>query len=120
MVSGTYAPEPDPFHSLIERWQLTGKGVSVPKIATLLWSSYLTGMQLPGFLGTSASLRLTFRGNGAVAEIPFDYRTRIVEFDDRYSKLQSASKLIGSQDTFADAEVWSHIRAETNPILSPS
>ncbi len=28
--------------------------------------------------------------------------------------------LIGNQDTFADAEVWSHIRAETDPILSPS
>ena len=120
MVSGTYTPEPDPFHKLIERWQLAAKGLTVPQIATFLWSSYLTGMQLPGLLGTSAMLRLTFRGDGATAEIPFDYRTRIVEFDDRYSRLQSATELIGSQGTFADAEVWSHIRVDTKPTPSPS
>jgi hypothetical protein len=120
MVSGTYAPEPDPFHKLMERWQLAPKGVTVPQIATLLWSSYLTGMQLPGLLGTSAMLRLNFREHGPAAEIPFHYQTRIVEFDDRYSRLQSASELIGSQDTFADAEVWSLIRVESNATPSPS
>jgi MaoC like domain len=114
MVSGTYAPEPDPFRDLIERWRLAGKGVTVPQIATFLWSSYLTGMQLPGLLGTSAMLRLTFRGEEATAEVPFDYSTRVVEFDDRYSRLHSATVLGCSQGPFADAEVWSHIRVESN------
>ena len=109
-VSGRYAPSSVPLRRLVERWNVARKGATNAQINCLLWSSYLTGMQLPGVRGTSAQLRMTFRGQGPAPETPFDYIARIVEFDPRFGILRSAANLSGKQGPFCDAEVWSHVR----------
>jgi hypothetical protein len=110
-VSGRYAPSSLPLRGLVERWSVARKGATSDQINCLLWSSYLTGMQLPGARGTSAQLRLTFRSEGPAPETPFDYIAKVVEFDPRFAILRSAATLSGKQGPFCDAEVWSHVRA---------
>ena len=114
-VSGRYAPEPSALRRIVDRWGLPGKGLTPPRVAALLWSSYLTGMHLPGLPGTSAQLRLSFRPDGPPPRLPFDYRSRVVGFDDRFRLLHSATELAVEGSVFADAEVWSRVRAEGDP-----
>ncbi len=113
VVAGRYAPAPEHLNLLIDRWRLVDKGVTKPQVAVLLWSSYLTGMQLPGLLGTSAQLRLAFRPAGPAPEIPFDYVAELAEFDERFSLLRTKARLSGTRGVFVDAEVSSHLRTET-------
>ncbi len=112
-VNDRYAPSPEHLRALIQRWRLTEKGLTMPQVGVLLWSSYLTGMQLPGLRGTSVQLRLRFRPEGPGAETPFDYEARVAEFDERFSLLRTAAKLSGVKGVFADSEVSSHLRAHT-------
>jgi hypothetical protein len=111
VVAGRYAPSPEHLRMLIERWRLADRGVTRAQVAVLLWSSYLTGMQLPGLLGTSAQLRLAFRPDGPAPVIPFDYVAELAEFDERFSLLRTKALLSGPRGVFADAEVSSHLRA---------
>jgi hypothetical protein len=46
--------------------------------------------------------------------LPFDYRSRVVGFDDRFRLLHSKTELSTPEGTFADAEVWSHVRGDEN------
>jgi hypothetical protein len=109
-VAGRYAPEPAALRLVLDHWRLPDKGATPPQVAVLLWSSYLTGMHLPGLRGTSAQLRATFRPGGPPPSIPFDYRSRVVNFDERFRMLHSATELSRPEGVFADAEVWSHLR----------
>jgi hypothetical protein len=109
-VEGNYAPAPGPLRALIERWNLARKGVSLPQIGVFLWSSYLTGMHVPGLLGTSARLEVSYVSEGTTAEIPFKYNARVSEFDDRFSLLRTSTELSGRRGTFGTAEVTSHVR----------
>jgi hypothetical protein len=116
-VSGRYAPSPDALAMILLKWKLTDKGVTLPQIGTMLWSSYLTGMQLPGLPGTSAHLRLSFGDDHSRPESPFDYETTVADFDKRFPHLHlltSHSVLRGQHGTFAEAEIVSHVRGETS------
>jgi MaoC like domain len=114
-VAGRYAPDPTALGRIIERWHLLAKGATPPQVANLLWSSYLTGMHLPGLAGTSAQLQLTYRLGGPPPRIPFDYRSRVVGFDDRFRLLHSSTELSSDEGIFADAEVWSRVRDDEAP-----
>jgi hypothetical protein len=109
-VSGRYAPDPAALAQIMTRWRLASKGATPPQVAGLLWSSYLTGMHLPGLRGTSAQLQLTFRPGGPPPRTPFDYRSRVVGFDERFQLLHSSTELASVEGVFADAEVWSQVR----------
>jgi hypothetical protein len=109
-VVGCYAPEPAALRRILDQWRLPDKGATPPQVAVLLWSSYLTGMHLPGLRGTSAQLRATFRPDGPPPLLPFHYRSRLLSFDERFRMLHSAAKLSQPEGVFADAEVWSHLR----------
>jgi hypothetical protein len=117
-VSGRYAPDPVALRRIGEKWKLAGKGATRAQVAVMLWSSYLTGMHLPGLPGTSAQLQVTFHPDGPPAGLPFDYRSKVVGFDERFQLLHSSTELSTAEGTFADAEVWSHVRDE--PIRLPS
>ena len=118
-VGGRYAPEPAALRRILDRWRLPEKGATPPQVAVLLWSSYLTGMHLPGLRGTSAQLRVAFRAVGPPPRTPFDYRSRVVGFDDRFRLLHSATELSRAEGVFADAEVWSHLR-DDGPSSPPA
>ena len=109
-VAGRYAPSPGPLRALVERWDMGRKGVTIAQVGVFLWSSYLTGMHLPGLLGTSAKLEVSYVPERTPAEIPFDYETRVEEFDDRFNILRTITELSGRQGTFATAEVSAHVR----------
>jgi hypothetical protein len=110
-VSGCYAPAPGPLRALENRWKLHNKGATRPQIGVFLWSSFLTGMHLPGLLGTSAKLEVTYAPAATAAELPFNYDTEVQEYDDRFNLLVTKSELSGRTGAFATAEVSSHIRS---------
>ena len=109
-VGGRYAPPRDAFETLVARWGLAAKGVQAPQIAVFLWSSFLTGMHLPGLHGTSAGFRVTFDPGTSGGAVPFDYDTTIQGFDDRFRLLTTTTILSGRGGPFAAAEVVAHVR----------
>jgi hypothetical protein len=66
-------------------------------------------MHVPGLLGTSARLEVSYFSEGTTAEIPFKYNA-VSEFDDRFSLLRTNAELSGPRGAFGKAEVRSHVR----------
>lgn len=111
-VDGMYAPDGEQLAALIERWQLTGKGVEPAQLAALLWSSYLVGMELPGRRALFARLMLSWE-----QPLPtiFAYTARVRAFDQRFNLLRLDVRL-EAEGGAAHGELRSFVLPETPGI----
>ncbi len=109
-VEGIYAPSPEAFGQLIERWDLRGKGVSPLNLAALLWSSYMVGMELPGERAAFTSLKISFTAARS-CNTPFRYVSTVVEMDDRFGRLATSSELRILEAAVAHVESVALVRA---------
>lgn len=116
-ISGAYAPSRSDLDRLIARWGIASKGVSASQLATLLWSSYLVGMQLPGKRANCWWVKVQFRPDARHSDEPLAYETRITKFDDRVGLVEVASALRCGDAAFADVHQGAFVRPDA-PVCS--
>jgi len=115
-VGGENAPSPTLFGKLFDGWNLSATVETAPRLAALLWSSYLVGMQLPGERGTFSRLELRFRESLPPLSFPLAYQARITSFDERFHLLQISANLFCGGVSIADAEISSFVRYDSPPL----
>jgi NAD(P)-dependent dehydrogenase (short-subunit alcohol dehydrogenase family) len=110
--SGRYSPTPEAIGDLIERWGLSGKGLSPLHLAALAWSSFLIGMELPGKRATFSRLRVAFADPICHMTEPFAYAATVAEFDPRYDLMRVEACLSSEGHSIGNAELWSIVRRD--------
>jgi NAD(P)-dependent dehydrogenase (short-subunit alcohol dehydrogenase family) len=114
-VEGRYSPSEDLLETLLDRAGLAGKGVQAPEVATLLWASYLVGMELPGEQALFVRLKVAFEpceGGG-----PIDYDARVENVDQRFDLVEIKARLTRGACPLAAVEIGAYVRRDT-PRLS--
>jgi NAD(P)-dependent dehydrogenase (short-subunit alcohol dehydrogenase family) len=125
---GAYYPASE-LADLIARFGLAERGLVPEQVASLLWSSYLIGMQLPGERALFSRLTLTFADMPpAPGSGPLEYQARVTSFDERFNLARITAQLALAGSPFADAELRAFVRedvprtgaAELQRLLPPS
>jgi NAD(P)-dependent dehydrogenase (short-subunit alcohol dehydrogenase family)/acyl dehydratase len=115
LVEGRYSPSEVPFQMLLDRGGLEEKGVQATEIATLLWASYLVGMELPGERALFARLKVAFEpseGGG-----PIQYEAHVENVDERFDLVNIKARLAREGSPLAVVEIGAYVRRDT-PQLS--
>jgi NAD(P)-dependent dehydrogenase (short-subunit alcohol dehydrogenase family) len=116
-ISGSYAPARSALDALIARWGIAGKGVSAAQLATMLWSSYLVGMQLPGIRANCWWVKLQFRPDALHSDAPLAYETQVAKLDERVGLVEVKSELRWGDALFAEALQGAFVRPDP-PVCS--
>jgi NAD(P)-dependent dehydrogenase (short-subunit alcohol dehydrogenase family) len=90
--------------------------VTVPQIITLMWTSYMVGMRLPGERAVYSRLKLAFRGPGPDLRASFYNVANLAKFDERFDAIKVAASLSWRGSTFAEAEMWSFARQDSPSV----
>lgn len=94
LVDQSYAPEETQVVAMAQRYGLPEKGVDEATLISLLWASYLIGMEIPGRQALFSELDLQFASNPSNSgpDTPrFD--ARVSDFDDRFNLVLVAATL---------------------------
>jgi NAD(P)-dependent dehydrogenase (short-subunit alcohol dehydrogenase family) len=109
-VSGKYDCDVAAIEALSARW----KNADYPFVlATLCWSSYLIGMELPGESALFSRLHLMFERQQPSGELR--YNAAIFSVDDRLGQIRIRASLTANDCNLASAELWSYTRPEPPP-----
>jgi NAD(P)-dependent dehydrogenase (short-subunit alcohol dehydrogenase family) len=96
-VAGSYGAAAKEYHALVRRFGLGQRGVSGYLLHSILFASYLVGMELPGERGLLSSLRISLPrcvpGSGGK---PLRYEAAVVEKDPRLGSLTVAAEVAHS------------------------
>jgi NAD(P)-dependent dehydrogenase (short-subunit alcohol dehydrogenase family) len=92
-----------------ETYAQPDRGLSDLHAASLLWSSYLIGMQLPGERALFSRLQLTFI-EPPPPPGPLAYRASVASFDDRFNLARIHAQLAVGDQPFATAELRAFVR----------
>ena len=111
-ASGEYAVAPGPFRALVDRWGLAGKGATDAQLASMLWASYLVGMELPGERALFARLKIEFAADRAAGAGPFSYEARADELDPRFDLLGATARLGRGGRPFAEVDLGAYARRD--------
>ncbi len=118
-VNGTYGPGTQEFIQVVARRGLSEKGATPHQIATMMWASFLVGMELPGQRAVFWRLILNFLPELESHTFPFDYEAVVQELDERYDLLHTTGTLSSKQTTGATAQIWAFVRQDSpQPSLS--
>jgi NAD(P)-dependent dehydrogenase (short-subunit alcohol dehydrogenase family) len=110
-VRGAYAPSEAAFAQLLDRWELGGKGLGRDRLAALLWSSYLVGMELPGKRALFWSLDLRFRDD-VPGSTSFSYVATVDRADEQMEFVDVTADLTCGETPWAQAKVRAFVRRE--------
>ncbi|MDJ0702067.1 MAG: SDR family NAD(P)-dependent oxidoreductase [Leptolyngbyaceae cyanobacterium MO_188.B28] len=110
LVKGEFFPSMQAFHDLNKRLGLIDKGLSEVQIATLLWSSYLVGMELPGRQALFSKLSLDFEQIDCDRSASIAYSARVKDFDSRFNLLRTEANLFTNGAPLATADIRSFVR----------
>jgi NAD(P)-dependent dehydrogenase (short-subunit alcohol dehydrogenase family) len=114
-LGGVYACASAPFSKLWESLGLDARGVTGWQTASLLWASYLIGMEMPGERALFSKLRLCFDA-GCPVWGGFTYRVQPRSFDTRFSILHLDASLETSGGQGAQATLQSFVRPGSPPL----
>lgn len=93
-VSGTYGPARQAREALARRLGLAEKGLGGYALHSVLFGSYLVGMELPGERGLLSSLRISLPECGpGRPDAPLRYAGSVVEVDPRLGSMKVAATL---------------------------
>ena len=106
----TYLPKIDVLRKLINKLNLSQKGIGEVEIAILLWASYFVGMELPGTQALFSKLSLNLEDSFPDLIEPFSYKASLIQLDDRYNLLRTRVELAASGMPLAHGEIQSFIR----------
>jgi FkbH-like protein len=116
-VSGSYAPSQPSFDRLLDRWDLDRKGLGRDRLAALLWSSYLIGMELPGRRALYWSLELRF-APGVPGNQPFTYAAAVARADPQLEFAEVDADLLSRGEPWAHAKARAFVRREASTLAS--
>lgn len=117
-VTGRYTLEPDDLVALCRALTVEPGDVSPALYGTLLWSSWLVGMEVPGRQALFNGLSLEFTPPASFRN-GFDFTAQVRGFNPRFGLIRTAFALSSAGETFAKGEVRSFIRKEAEPATDP-
>jgi NAD(P)-dependent dehydrogenase (short-subunit alcohol dehydrogenase family) len=127
-AAGAYYPAPE-LVPLAQHYGLAERGLTAEQVASLLWSSYLIGMQLPGERALFSRLTITFAETPpAPGTVPLEYQASVATFDERFNLARIGARLSLDGSLFAEAELRAFVRedvprtgfADLERLLPPS
>jgi hypothetical protein len=94
-ATGEYRPYPQALTALLQRFKLAERGVGDMELTALLFTSYLVGMELPGFWSVLSMLRLelTDQVSGSTGRPAMRYEAAVVEADEQFRSVEVAAGL---------------------------
>jgi NAD(P)-dependent dehydrogenase (short-subunit alcohol dehydrogenase family) len=93
-VSGSYGPDGRPLRCLLRRLGLAPEGLEGYTLASVLFASYLVGMELPGNRGLLSSLRISLpQAEPGAAALPLSYEAEALEVDPRLGLVKVGATL---------------------------
>jgi NAD(P)-dependent dehydrogenase (short-subunit alcohol dehydrogenase family) len=112
-TAGSYCPSICDFNKLVERWGLTAKGAQAIQIASMMWTSFMVGMELPGKRAIYWRLALEFNRDQQQPAGLLGYDTKIEEFDERLELLHIAGDLSVGGKACGKAHMWAFARRDS-------
>ncbi len=112
-ISGRYRADPAQLAALCSLWNVTEPLVG----ETLLWGSYLVGMQLPGRRALFFRFDLKLEV-GPVSPGPFEYEASVASFKAAIGQIRMNVSLTSESQPLASGQFLSFIRPETGAIES--
>jgi NAD(P)-dependent dehydrogenase (short-subunit alcohol dehydrogenase family) len=109
-ADGEYAPEPEAFAALIDRFGLTERPVSAISLAVLLWASYLTGMELPGKRALLSRLSVDLEVGALPASGPIRYHATVLALDPITNLLRTRVLLGPAEAPWGRSELRAFVR----------
>ncbi len=116
---GLYAPSAPDLERLIDRWQVSNRGVASYGWAALLWCSYLVGMELPGLRALFWSLDLRIHLQNSGPQVPFAYRATVARSNKQLEYVDVEAELSAAEGPFASAKLRAFVRRES-PSSNPA
>ncbi len=115
--AGEYGPAQESYLGLLDRLGLNRDKIGDAPVITLLCSSYLTGMELPGERAAYVGLEAEVIPAQLIA--PVTFQIRLQELDERLGRIQCRFELSTGAESFARGEVISIARPLRSPVARP-
>jgi NAD(P)-dependent dehydrogenase (short-subunit alcohol dehydrogenase family)/acyl dehydratase len=118
-VAGRWSPDRSGFLKLLERYELSRGGAADPQSATLLWASYLVGMELPGKHALFSSLAVTFQSGETTCDSAFDYSATVTSANPHFQLVTASATVRCGTQLVASVEIAAFVReAVSNSALT--
>lgn len=109
-ATGTYEPSVRNLNALMTRFGLNGTGFGASDLGLLLWTSYVTGMELPGERSLFARLAIDLTPASDDMTWPVEYTAHVLSYDDRFELLRTEGQVLSEGRLVAGAEIRSFVR----------
>ena len=111
-AKGKFQPGSSEIQAFMKDLQIEAKGLDAVDVASMFWTGYVVGMEMPGKRGLFGALRLkTLPTDSSLNEI--SYSAELVNFDTRFQRARVNAKLQASGSDLATAEITSYLLSET-------
>ncbi|MFD9698183.1 SDR family NAD(P)-dependent oxidoreductase [Lentzea sp. NPDC059081] len=102
-VTGAYGPPAEAVRALAERWPVAARRLGVLPLVSLMWCSFLAGMEIPGRRGLLC--RVTLRVHPDARPGALDYRAEVDDVDPRFGMVTVLGVLSCGGVPVAEAEI---------------
>jgi NAD(P)-dependent dehydrogenase (short-subunit alcohol dehydrogenase family) len=109
-VAGRWAPDPSSFRRLMERFDLRDRGGDDFQKTSLLWASYLVGMELPGERALFSRLSVTFESAETLCDNAFEYSATVTSANPHFQLVTASATLRCNTTTLASVEIAAFVR----------
>lgn len=118
-ITGTYQPDAALYEALVARMNLDRLTVAPSRIATLLWASYVVGMELPGRQALFSEVTCEFTPEGE-ASSPIDFSATIRSASPRYGLVVAGFETTSAGRAHSRGEIRAFVRKERQPAAVAS
>ena len=109
-IDGDYAPSSEALRAILLRLGIQAKGIGMIHIASLMWCSYLVGMEMPGRPALFSKLSLKFAAPEKSAGTRLSYKAKVAAFDERFDLIRISADLSSDEVAVASADLKSFVR----------
>jgi len=111
-VAGRWAPDMPSFQRLRDRYDLHDRGGDNQQQATLLWASYLVGMEIPGERALFSRFTVTFDSGETRHANAFEYTATVTSANPHFRLVTVSATLRCDTIAFASAEIAAFVRED--------
>lgn len=106
-VQGSYGPPGPAVERLTGRFPAAARRLGPLRLACLMWSSYLAGMEVPGLVALLCRVKLRFPATAVAADAggPLRYEARVARVDTQLGMLSLRGELTMGGTRVAEAEI---------------
>jgi NAD(P)-dependent dehydrogenase (short-subunit alcohol dehydrogenase family) len=113
-LDGTWAPSVTGLRRLSERFELARAGLDELALASLLWSSYVIGMEVPGERALFWKLGLELPARRAAnVELPLPYSISVSRVNDGFAAVSLDVALRAGDETIARGSLGAFVREDS-------